>query len=151
MDNLDVAILNVIQEGIPLEYRPFKTVGEKLGITENEVITRINNLKANGSIRKVGGIFNSRKLGYIGTLCGMKVPKEKIEVAAHIVNSFPEVTHNYLRDDSYNMWFTIVSNSKDGQQRILEGIKSKTGIEGILNLPSKKLFKVKAAFKLGGE
>lgn len=151
MDNIDKAILNIIQEGIPLESRPFKIVGDKLGITEDEVLDRINNLKNEGYIRKFGGIFNSHNMGYVGTLCGMNVPSEYIEQVAQIVNSYSEVTHNYLRDDIYNMWFTVLSKSNENLQQIIEEIRFKTGIKDMLNLPSKNLYKVKASFKLGGD
>lgn len=151
MDNIDKLILNIIQEGIPLESRPFKNVGDKLELTEDEVIERINNLKNEGYIRKFGGVFNSHNMGYVGTLCGMNVPTECIEEVAQIVNSYSEVTHNYLRDDSYNMWFTVLAKSGENLQQIIEEIKFKTRIEDIINLPSKKLYKVKASFKLGGD
>ncbi|MHC1684755.1 MAG: Lrp/AsnC family transcriptional regulator [Clostridiaceae bacterium] len=150
MDHLDEEILNITQEGIAFEHRPFKTIGEKLRISEDEVISRINNLKEQGYIRKFGGFFNSHKIGYIGTLCAMTVPKDNVDEVAEVINSYSEITHNYLRDDMYNMWFTILTRSKDETTKIVEEIKFSTGINDLISLPSKKLFKVKAAFKLGG-
>lgn len=151
MDCIDVEILNSIQEGIPIDRRPFENLAHKIGITEQEVLNRINILKKEGYIRKFGGIFDSHNLGYFGTLCGMAVPVERVDNVAKIINSYVEITHNYLRETNYNMWFTIVAESKSNIQGIIEEIKLKTGIKDILNLPSKKLFKVKAAFRLGSD
>jgi DNA-binding Lrp family transcriptional regulator len=151
MDNNNENILNIIQEGIPIESRPFRVIGEELNISEEEVLTRINVLKDLGYIRRFGGIFNSKKLGYTGTLCGIKVPSKRIDEVANIINSYSEVTHNYLRDnDDYNMWFTIIAVSNNDITRIIDEIKNKTGTNDILNVPSKKLYKVKTFFQVGG-
>lgn len=151
MDSIDEKLLNLLQEGIALESRPFKIISEKLFITESEVVNRINNLKESHYIRKFGGIFDSRKLGYTGTLCGITVSLDRLEEVAKIINSYDEVTHNYLRDHKYNMWFTVLSSSEDELQNILNEISAKTEIADIVNLPAKKLFKVRTTFKVGGD
>lgn len=145
MDNVDKQLLNLLQEGLPLEYRPFLILGKKLGVSEEKIISRIEKLKSQGYIRRLGGIFNSKKLGYFSTLCAMKVPEKSIEYTAKIVNSYDEITHNYIRDDEYNMWFTIIAPSEHRIVEIIENIKKKTLVEDILNLPSSKVFKVKVA------
>ena len=107
MDTIDKKLLNLMQNEIPIDKRPFKILGEKLLITENEVLKRVNKLKNEGIIRRIGGIFNSRKIGYTSTLCAAKVPENKIEEVAACINEYDEVTHNYIREDEYNMWFTV--------------------------------------------
>lgn len=151
MDKIDEKLLNLIQDEIPIDKRPFKLLGEKLLITEKEVLRRINNLKNEGLIRRIGGIFNSRKIGYTSTLCAAKVPEEKIEETALCINGYEEVTHNYLREDEYNMWFTVITYSEESLCNIIQEIKDKTNLEDIISLPSIKLFKVKVALNFQGE
>lgn len=148
MDQKDKELLNNIQNGFPIDSRPFLRLAEQLHISENEVIDRIDRLKQDGYIRRVGGIFDSRKLGYYSTLCAMKVPKEKIKSVAEIVNQYENVTHNYIREHSYNMWFTMIASSTEKIEQYLNEIKTKTGIEDIMKLPSVKFFKINVVFDM---
>lgn len=151
MDTIDKKLLNLMQNEIPINKRPFKLLGEKLMITENEVLKRVNKLKEDGIIRRIGGIFNSRKMGYTSTLCAAKVPEDKIEKVALFINEYYEVTHNYIREDEYNMWFTVITNSDESLNNILKEIKEKTKLEEIISLPAVKLFKVKVALNFQGD
>lgn len=151
MDKIDEKLLNLMQNEIPIDKRPFKVLGQKLLLSENEVLKRVNKLKNEGIIRRIGGIFNSRKIGYTSTLCAAKVPENKIEHVATCINKYDEVTHNYIREDEYNMWFTIITHSKDSLNYILEEIKRETKLDEIISLPSVKLFKVKVALDFQGD
>lgn len=151
MDTIDKKLLNLMQDEIPINKRPFKLLGEKLMLTEKEVLKRVNKLKEDGIIRRIGGIFNSRKMGYTSTLCAAKVPENKIEEVALCINEYYEVTHNYIREDEYNMWFTVITNSEESLNNILEEIKQKTKLEEIISLPALKLFKVKVALNFQGD
>lgn len=151
MDTIDKKLLNLMQNEIPIDKRPFKLLGEKLLLTENEVLVRVNKLKNQGIIRRIGGIFNSRKIGYTSTLCAAKVPENRIDEVAACINDYYEVTHNYLREDEYNMWFTIITNSNENLNNILQEIKEKTALDQIISLPSVKLFKVKVALNFQGD
>ncbi|MFT8352013.1 AsnC family transcriptional regulator [Clostridium saccharoperbutylacetonicum] len=151
MDTIDKKLLNLMQNEIPIDKRPFKLLGEKLLLTENEVLERVNKLKNQGIIRRIGGIFNSRKIGYTSTLCAAKVPENRIDEVAACINDYYEVTHNYLREDEYNMWFTIITNSNENLNNILQEIKEKTALDQIISLPSVKLFKVKVALNFQGD
>ncbi|MBQ3643707.1 MAG: Lrp/AsnC family transcriptional regulator [Candidatus Riflebacteria bacterium] len=143
MDEKDHEIMQILQNGFPLESEPFKVIGDKLWIDEHAVISRIVRLIQNGVIRYVGPFFDSRKLGYKGCLAAIDVPQERIDEVAEVINRFDEVTHNYLRDGSPNMWFTLITNSSERQQEILNTIKAETGIKDIMLFSSKKYFKVK--------
>ena len=143
MDEKDHEILQMLQNGFPLVSEPFKAIGDKLWIDEHAVISRIVRLVQNGVIRYVGPFFDSRKLGYKGCLAAVNVPEERIDEVATVINRFDEVTHNYLRDGSPNMWFTLITNSPERQQEILNTIKAETGIKEIMLFSSKKYFKVK--------
>lgn len=151
MDIIDKKLLNLMQNEIPIDKRPFEILGKKLLITENEVLERVNRLKKKGIIRRIGGIFNSRKLGYTSTLCAAKVSENKIEEISACINKYDEVTHNYIREDEYNMWFTVITPSEESLNNIISEIKRKTALEDIISLPSIKLFKVKVALNFQGD
>lgn len=151
MDVIDESLLNLMQNEIPIDKRPFKIIGEQLCLTENEVLYRVNRLKNEGIIRRIGGIFNSKKIGYISTLCAAKVPEHKIDAVASLINQYDEVTHNYLREDDYNMWFTVITDSYESLNNILQEIRIKASLKEILSLPSIKLFKIKVALNLQGD
>lgn len=151
MDTIDKKLLNLMQNEIPIDKRPFKTLGEKLMLTENDVLKRVKKLKDDGIIRRIGGIFNSRRMGYTSTLCAAKVSENKIEEVAACINDYYEVTHNYIREDEYNMWFTVITHSEESLNNILEEIKRKTALDEIISLPSIKLFKVKVALNFQGD
>ncbi len=148
MDETDLKLLAMVQEGFPLVKRPFQTLGEVLGISEAEAIVRLDRLKCDGLIRRIGPIMDLRKLGYSGVLVALKVPEEKAYEVAEIVNEYEEVSHNYLRpnETGYNLWFTISAK----EQRILEAlgeIKSKTGLKQLV-LPTVRIFKIGVKFDI---
>ncbi len=143
MDDKDREILQMLQGNFPLDSEPYKVIGDKLWIDEHSVISRVVRMLQNGDIRYVGPFFDSRKLGYKGSLLAINAPEDRIDEIAEVINQFPEVTHNYLREGNPNMWFTLITNSPERQTEILEKIKSETGIDKIFSFPSKKYFKVK--------
>ena len=146
LDDIDKAIINRIQSEFPITARPFFTVAEELDLTEKEVLKRVARLKKEGIIRRIGGNFVPGKLGFVSTLCAARVPADKIDRFAEVVNRYPGVTHNYQRDNHYNVWFTFISPSMDEIEANLKKIAEDTGITDILNLPATKVFKIKAQF-----
>lgn len=147
LDSTDKKILDIIQTNFPLEPRPYKVIGEAVGISEEEALAKVVNLKKTGIIRRLGANFQSKKLGFRSTLCAAKVPAEKMDLFIREVNSKKGVTHNYLRDHAYNVWFTLIGPSWDSMCATLADITEKTGIE-ILNLPATKLFKIRVDFSM---
>ncbi len=148
LDRIDRKILQIIQSHFPLVEKPYLQIAESVGITEGEVLERIGLMQEQGLIRRLGGLFNSRKLGYTGTLCAMQVPQDDIERVAGIINEYHGVTHNYLRNHDYNMWFTMLAESENKLAQLLVEIKQKTGINNVLDLPAINLFKVRVNFEL---
>ena len=146
LDSIDSAILNRIQSDFPITSRPYLAVADELGLTEKEVLDRVAELKKAGIIRRIGGNFVPGKLGFVSTLCAARVPAAKVEFFAEIVNRYPGVTHNYQRDNKYNVWFTFISPSMDEIEANLKKIAEDTGINDILNLPATKVFKIRAQF-----
>lgn len=148
MDELDKTILNRIQTRFPLTPRPFAAIADELGTTEKEVLARVARLKDTGIIRRIGGNFVPGKVGFVSTLCAAQVPREKLDLFAMTVNTFPGVTHNYLREDAFNVWFTFIAPSMEIIRDHLARITEKTGVNRILNLPATHVFKIKAKFDL---
>lgn len=151
MDDDMKQILNVIQSDFSLESRPFLKLANQLNITEEEVILSIAELKRLGYIRRLGGVFDSRNLGYRSVLCALSVPEDKIFEVAEMINTYHGVTHNYLRNHEYNMWFTLTAPTSTYLTNILEEIKIKTNIQEIMTLNALNTFKIKVNFKLKGE
>ncbi len=148
IDDMDRAILNLIQSDFPITPRPYLAIAQRLGFSENDVIKRLGRLKKKGIIRRIGGNFVPEKLGFVSTLCAARVPEDKIQSFAVSVNRYPGVTHNYQRDNKYNVWFTFIAPSMEEIEENLENISRHTGIREIINLPATKVFKIKAHFNL---
>ena len=148
IDDVDRAILNRIQSDFPITSRPYLKIAEDLELSEAEVLKRVSSLKANGIIRRIGGNFKPEKLGFVSTLCAAKVPPDKINQFAETVNRYPGVTHNYRRENTYNVWFTFIASSMDEIEANLKQIAAETGVADILNLPATDVFKIKAEFQV---
>jgi len=148
MDELDKSILNRIQTRFPLVPQPFQSIAQELGTTEDEVLMRVQRFKESGIIRRIGGNFVPGKVGFVSTLCTAQVPEEKVDLFARTVNTFSGVTHNYLRENSFNVWFTFIAPSMDVIRDNIARIAQKTGVKRILNLPATHVFKIKAKFDL---
>ncbi len=146
MDDDDRRLLNRIQSDFPVSSRPFATIGQELGMSEEAVLERVTALKAAGIIRRIGGNFSPEKLGFVSTLCAAQVPEAEIDRFAAIVNRYTGVTHNYLRENSYNIWFTFIAPSMQEIEANLVAIREATGVTRIMNLPATRVFKIRAKF-----
>jgi siroheme decarboxylase len=148
-DQTDLAILNALQDDLPLVPRPWNTIAGRLGITETDILGRIQRLKEAGIIRGVSPVLESRHLGlYAATLVALRVPEERVDEIAAIISSYPEVSHNFRRDHSYSLWFTIAAQNGDGVKRVLNEILDRTGISAsdVLDLPTVKRIKIDVRF-----
>ena len=148
LDDTNKKILNSIQLNFPIDARPYGVIAKKLGLSEKELIQRIQEMKDQGLIRRIGGNFSPDRLGYHSTLCAAQVPENKIELFTRTVNQYPGVTHNYRRENKFNIWFTFIADSVKKIEACLEEISQKTGVECILNLPATHVFKISANFKV---
>jgi DNA-binding Lrp family transcriptional regulator len=148
MDQLDRDILNLIQSDFPLEARPYLAVAAKVGLTEAEVLRRVQALKDEGVIRRIGGNVWAGRVGYVSTLCAARVAEDKVDEFAAAVNELPGVTHNYLRDDdSFNVWFTLISPSAEEQAQTLADLEARTGV-AVRSFPAVRTFKIKVDFEV---
>lgn len=150
LDAVDRKILDLIQSGFPLEPRPYAVIGACVGVGEEEALERVRRLRERGVIRRIGANFQSGKVGFHSTLCAARVPEDKLEAFIAAVNAEPGVTHNYLRANAYNVWFTCIGPSTEAIGRALDRIRAATGI-AVLNLPAERLYKIKVDFRMDAD
>ncbi len=145
LDELDKRLLNLMQGSFPLAPRPYEEVARLAEVPEDEVLKRVERLLRERIIRQVTPIFDTRVLGYKSMLVAASVDPENPHRAAKVVNSHPGVSHNYLRNHDFNMWFTIAvePDSKLGLDGTLDVIQRETGAESIRQLPTLRLFKIR--------
>jgi len=149
LDDLDHRILTSLQYDFPLSERPYDVLAHKLGITAEVLRNRVEQLLEQGLIRRIGASLDSRKLGYASTLASLRVPPELVEKATELTARLPEITHSYLRNDSFNVWFTVIARDRARIDEILTGLRQDLSLaeDDVINLPVKRLFKLDARFK----
>jgi siroheme decarboxylase len=150
MTDLDKRILTVIQAGLPAEERPFEVLAARLNISEEECIERGRALAAEGFVRRIGPIFDSRRLGYVSTLVTAHVPADRLEEVAARVSRLPGVTHNYERRHAYNLWFTLSAPSSAALAQALADLARDTGLE-FNSLTALAVYKIRVQFDLAGD
>ncbi len=146
-------LLFEMQNAFPMTENPFKEVAEKLDSTEEEVLSLVQALKEEKIIRQTSAIFDTKRLGYKSSLVAFKVPEENIDQAAEIINAHPGVSHNYLRNHDYNIWFTmaVTPDSKFGLEKTIDILKEQTGAEDGIVLPTLKMFKISVKMDTTGK
>jgi DNA-binding Lrp family transcriptional regulator len=150
MDEIDRRILRELQHDFPLSERPYEVIAERLQLPAGQLWTRVQRMLDEGIIRRMGASFDSKKLGFSSTLAAVSVEPELVDRAAEVIGQFPEVTHNYLRDDAFNIWFTLIAADQERIESVLEEIRTTLSLEktAVLNLPVKRLFKLDARFEV---
>jgi siroheme decarboxylase len=145
LDELDRKLLNLLQGSFPIASRPYAHLAELAGVPEQEVLTRTKRLLDERIIREITPIFDTRVLGYSSMLVAAKVDPENPWRAAKIINSHPGVSHNYLRDHEFNLWFTVATepDSPLGLEGTLQLLERLTGAESVRQLPTLRLFKIR--------
>ncbi len=153
LDEDDRRLLNLMQGSFPIEARPYAAVAQAAGVSEERVLERVGQLLEQRIIRQVTPIYDTRALGYSSMLVAAKVDPEHPWRAAKIVNSHPGVSHNYLRNHDFNMWFTLATepDSPLGLEGTLELLGELIGAESIRQLPTLKLFKIRMDLEMEGD
>lgn len=149
LDSTDRKLLNILQNDFPLTPHPYQDVSEMLDITENEVIERIRKIKNIGIIRRIGAILDSHRMGYYSTLCACQVETRRIDEVAGVINTHKGVTHNYVRDHQYNIWFTLTAPSYEDALSVIQNIEESARVK-IFPMPALKLYKIKVSLEMGG-
>jgi DNA-binding Lrp family transcriptional regulator len=175
MSELEQQILNLIQDGFPLVERPYKTLAEMLNcdgeidadkkcansvVSEQEVFDAVEMRRASGVIRRIGGVYDSKKLGFISRLCAGKVPTSSqdfsteshdetpMEKFATVVMGEPAITHNYIRSHEYNVWFTVIAENEAAIETVVERVCAKTKLHDVHVLSATKKYKINTVMKV---
>jgi DNA-binding Lrp family transcriptional regulator len=147
-DPLDGQLLNLLQTDFPLVVRPFREMGQRLGMEEEEALKRVSRMKEQGLIRRISAVIDWRKLGFRSTLVAISLPEERLDKAASIINKHPGVTHNYARRHRFNLWFTLTLPPEGDPDREAHLLSSQVRAEAALSLPALKVFKITATFNM---
>lgn len=145
LDTLDRRLLNRLQDGFPVCERPYQQVADEFGITEAELIARIRNLLATRYLSRFGPMYHAERMGGGLSLAAMSIPPEDFERIAAIVNSLPEIAHNYERDHRLNMWFVIATENKQDVDSVVASLQTLTGYP-VYNMPKIEEFYVGLRF-----
>jgi DNA-binding Lrp family transcriptional regulator len=153
LDDTDRKLLNLMQGSFPIAPRPYRHVAELGGVEEGEVMRRVQRLLEKRIIRQVTPIFDTRALGYSSMLVAAKVDPEHPHRAAQVINEHPGVSHNYLRNHEFNLWFTIATepDSELGLEGTLEVLAEAAGAESVRQLPTLRLFKIRMDLEMEGD
>jgi DNA-binding Lrp family transcriptional regulator len=146
---MDLMLLDALQDGFPLVPRPWTALGARLGVPEREVLERLERMRDLGIVRALSPILDSRHLGRTAsTLIALPVPVERISDVAAIISSYPEVSHNFQRENPYTVWFTLTAESGERLGALLSEILERIGIpeRDILNLSTVRQFKIDVRF-----
>ena len=158
MTELEQRLLSVIQDAFPLEERPYRRLAEMLNaqgssgepsresFTEQAVFDAVENLRRSGIVRRIGGIYDSHRLGFISRLCAGKVTD--LDKFASAVNGIPAITHNYVRSHEYNVWFTAIAESEGEIRAIVDGLCASTGLHDVHILTATKKFKINTVMRV---
>lgn len=144
----DLRILAALQYDFPLSEKPFDTLAHQLGLDAEDLWRRVNQMLDGGVIRRIGASLDSQKLGFASTLAAVRIAPDAVDRAAEIIGRYPEVTHSYLRDHEFNLWFTLIAADDQRIETILQEVRTELslGIFDVLNLPRVRTFKIDARF-----
>lgn len=143
-DELDRKLLNALQWDFPLVAAPYTQLAEQLGCSTGEVLDRVDHLRSEGVIRQISAIFDTRALGYQSSLVAMKLPEERVDEVAAVVNRHPGVSHNYRRSHAFNLWFTLAVPPGEDYDEHLRRLADQAGVpfDCVRKLPTIKLYKI---------
>lgn len=147
----EALVLNCIQRSVPMVRCPFAVIGDELGMPQAEVMQIISELKKRRVIRNIAAIFNPQSLGYVMGLVGMEVPHSGIDTAAAAINAHPGVSHNYVRDHRYNIWFTLAEENQAWFGRSVDCLARAAGASDTLVLKNEQVFKIGVRLPVGVE
>ncbi len=172
---LSQKLLAIIQDGFPLVERPYKALAEMLNcdskkdagekcanlvVTEQKVFDEVEKMRVSGVIRRIGGVYDSKKLGFISRLCAGKVPASSFDFSAEhhaqtpmekfaaVVMSEPAITHNYIRSHEYNVWFTVIAENEFAIQKVVDRVCSETDLHDVHVLTATKKYKINTVMSL---
>ncbi len=126
LDATDRRIINALQGDFPLVAEPYRQVAEELGLTEAELLRRLDAMLERKALTRFGPMFQIERAGGAFVLAAMRVPEADFERVAAQVNAFPEVAHNYRREHALNMWFVLATATPEGIAATTAAIEAAT-------------------------
>lgn len=146
IDAVDRVIINKLQGGFPLTDRPYADAAKELGISEDELLTRLQQLLQQNVLTRFGPMYNVEMMGGEFVLAALHAPTERFAEIAGIVNEYPQVAHNYQREHELNMWFVVAADDPDSAQQVLHDIQECTGCR-VYGMPKQEEYFVGLRFK----
>ena len=158
---LSQKLLAIIQDGFPLVERPYKALAEMLNVSEQDDFDEVEKMRDSGVIRRIGGVYHSKKLGFISRLCAGKVPASSLDFSAEphsqtpmekfaaVVMSEPAITHNYIRSHEYNVWFTVIAENESAIQAVVDRVCAETDLHDVHVLTATKKYKINTVMGKG--
>jgi DNA-binding Lrp family transcriptional regulator len=146
LDATDRAVVNRLQDGLPIVDRPYAAVAHELGLREDDLLARLRRLLEEGVLSRFGPMYHAERMGGGLSLAAMAVPADRFEAVAETVNAFPEVAHNYARDHALNMWFVLASEDPERLPAAIREIEEATGLT-VHDMPKRREFYVGLRFQ----
>ncbi|WP_425146907.1 Lrp/AsnC family transcriptional regulator [Deinococcus sp.] len=143
-------LLNRIQKDIPIVARPYALLAEEVGIREQEALDILREVKAAGVLRQVSAIFDTRTLGYQSSLVAAVYDEDRLDAGAQIVNAHPGVSHNYRRNHSFNLWYTIAVPPESDLEAHVQRLHELSGAKLTRLMPTLHLYKIGVEFDMTG-
>lgn len=147
IDALSRRLIDRFQHGMPLCAEPYRAMAEALECSEAEVLACLERLEHSGGLSRVGPVFEHSRAG-ASTLVALAVPELRLESVAALINSYPEVNHNYLREHRYNLWFVVTGPDRAHVEALLAQIEADTGLTP-LDLPMQAAYRIDLGFPIG--
>lgn len=148
LTQFDKKLLNLLQSGLPLTPAPFADLAVQLETTEEQVLDRLELLRAQGMIRRMGAFFDAETLGYHGHLVALRVEPDALACVAAAISALPQVTHNDERDHEYNLWFTVQEREISAVDSLLSMVGKMPGVKDVVSLKTTGRYKVNLEFQL---
>lgn len=127
IDELDARLIDRLHGDLPLVERPYAQVAEEFGLTEGEVLGRLQRLLETGVLTRFGPLFQIERAGGQFVLAALQAPDGDYARLSEVVNAQPEVAHNYRREHLLNMWFVVAAESPQQAEAACARIEQLTG------------------------
>jgi len=146
MNTFDKQLLDDFQRDFPLVARPFAAIGERIGMSEQDVIDAYKHFAEERYVSRIGAIIKPNAVG-ASTLAAMAVPEDRLQAVADLVSSYDEVNHNYAREHAFNLWFVVAAADTARIDAVLHDITEQSGLP-VMNLPIVEDYHLDLGFKL---
>ena len=149
MDLTDRKLLNIVQSNFPVVEEPYRAIADEVGITEDDLLARLAELKRQNVVRQISAIFDTRRLGYKTTLVAFAYGEGDLHPGAIFINRHPGVSHNYAREGSYyNLWFTLAVPPDGDLEETVQWMAERTGAIEYRIMPTIRFFKIGVNFDM---